>query len=527
MIPVLIAALAPALAQVRLEPKQLPFVLRNGETARKHLPATMAGGLAILDFDNDGDLDLFFANGAALPGLVKSGPEFHNRLYANDGRGGFTDVTERAGVAGEGFMIAASAADYNNDGCVDLFVSGVHRVTLYRNTCRGGFTDATASAGLSATSARWANGAVFFDFDRDGDQDLFVVNYVRWQPETERECLVQSKPDFCHPRFYQPAANQLYRNLGDGRFEDVSAAAGIARHPGKGMAAAVVDAGDGLPSIFVANDRVFNFLFRNLGGGRFAESGFDLGVAVPQSGEPPSAMGALAAHLSGQARPDLVYTALRGETFPFLRPTAAGFEESPAIAAITRGMAGWGAVAADFGNRGVPSLFFARSDALSPGGGRGEAARERNALLENRTRERATLLFADISEASGLHSQGPAMNRGAAVGDLNGDGLMDVVTTALNAPAVVWWNRTPDAGHWIAFRVPAGTRVELTAAGRRQVASAQSMTGYASASAGPLHFGLGADTEARRVTVEWPNGRRREYSALAGGRVHSPEEARP
>ncbi|OYW13211.1 MAG: RNA-binding protein, partial [Acidobacteriia bacterium 12-62-4] len=257
--------------------------LENGLTPEKHLPETMVGGVALFDFDRDGKLDVFLANGAPQPGLKKTGPRYWNRLYRNTGNGKFVDVTERAGVQGVGFDIGAAAGDFDNDGFPDLFVAVVRSNALYRNRGDGTFEDVTAKAGLG-TTGKWAVAGGWFDMDNDGDLDLFVVNYVQWDPAKELLCG-ETVRTYCHPKHYAPEPNTLYRNNGDGTFTDVSVESGIAAHPSKGMGLAFGDAdGDGLLDVFVTNDTQPNSLFRNEGGGRFREMGGPAGVAFNDDG---------------------------------------------------------------------------------------------------------------------------------------------------------------------------------------------------------------------------------------------------
>lgn len=483
--------------------QRLPFTLTTGETAKKALPATAPGGIAVFDYDGDGKLDLFFPNGGALP----AGKKESNRLLRNLGGLKFEDATLRAGIAGTGYDFGAAVGDYNGDGYPDLLVCGLTRVTLYRNRGDGTFTDETAASGLN-NQGRWSVGAVWLDIDNDGDLDLFVVNYVRWDPATEQQCLVNGKPDFCHPRHYEPQPNALFRNEGDGTFTDISASSGIAGHRGKGMAVAAADFdGDGLTDLFVTNDRMFAFFFQNLGGGRFKESAFDWGVAVPQNGNPVSGMGVDAQDFDNDGRPDLVYTALRDETFPLYRNTGKGFEEvtgASRLGVLTRSMAGWGVVFADLDNDGWKDIVCARSDALSSSGGKGASAKEPPAWFRNQGNGR-------FAPGEGWESLEPAMYRGIAAVDLDEDGCLDVVLTALNADARVLRNPCLSGRHWLKVDVRRpGTRVRVGGQWRQVTTAA----GYASSYAGPLHFGLGSKT-ITEVEVLWPDGRKETLTTQA------------
>ena len=411
---------------------ELPFVLANGEGARKYMPGTMAGGVAVLDFDGDGLPDLFFANGAELPGLSKSSPKFFNRLYRNVGGLKFEDVTEGSGLKQVGYGMGAAAGDYDGDGKVDFVVLGVGFIHLYRNLGGGKFEYSELP-----NQGRWAYAAQFVDLDGDGDLELFVVNYVKWPATLDRECVVSGKADYCHPRYYGASANQLFENLGGGKFRDVSVASGIEAHAGKGMGLAVADFdGNGLPDVFVTNDRVLNFLFLNRGKLKFEEKAFDFGVAVPSDGKSPSAMGTAALDYNKDGRVDLIYTALREETFPLYRNAGkemveAGLETG--LAPLTRAMAGWGIAAADFNLDGWPDLIVARSDALSVSGGKAAEAQEPLGLFWNRGGKKF--------ELGGELKTPSRMYRWLVVADFNKDGCPDVVVTALNAPALLIENR--------------------------------------------------------------------------------------
>ena len=274
----------------------LRFELRNGAAGKFHQIELTAGGVGVLDYNNDGCTDIFFTNGAAIPSLRKTGPEFYNRLYRNNCDRTFTDVTTEAGLAGEGYSIAAAVADFDNDGFADIFVAGVQGNHLYRNLGNGRFADVTAQAGVAGADPKfgkmWAVSAGWLDYDNDGWLDLFVSNYVVWGAEGEPRCGTPERQVYCHPSAYAGLPGQLFHNNHDGTFTDVSQTSGIGRHIGKGMGVAFADLdGDGLTDIFVANDSVRSFLFHNKGDGTFDEIGLEAGVALRDDGFGIAGMG--------------------------------------------------------------------------------------------------------------------------------------------------------------------------------------------------------------------------------------------
>lgn len=295
----------------------LRFVLENNPTPQKHMIETMAGGVAAFDYNGDGLTDVFFTNGAAIPSLQKDSPKYWNRLFRNDGGMKFTDVTEQADVAGAGYSMGAAAADFDNDGKVDLFVAGVYRNILYRNLGNGKFEDVTARSGIK--SDRWSVAAGWFDYDNDGLLDLFVINYAKWTPAFNHYCgdATRNLRVYCHPKYFEPIPNQLYRNRGDGTFEDVSEKAGIAQYTGRGMSVAFADYdGDGFMDAFVTNDNLPNFLFHNRGDGTFEEVALPAGVALLDHGRAIASMGADFRDYDNDGFPDIIVTALTGDTFP-------------------------------------------------------------------------------------------------------------------------------------------------------------------------------------------------------------------
>jgi enediyne biosynthesis protein E4 len=483
--------------------------LENGATAEKHLPETMVGGVALLDFDRDGKLDVFLTSGAPQPSLRKTSARYWNRLYRNEGQNRFVDVTERAGLQGAGFDIGAAAGDFDNDGYPDLFVAGVKSSTLYRNQGDGTFADITASAGLPKTDG-WAVGGGWFDMDNDGDLDLFVVRYVQWNPATELLCGEAART-YCHPKHYEGLPNALYRNNGNGTFSDVSIASGIAAHPSKGMGLAFGDAdGDGRLDVFVTNDTQPNSLFLNEGGGKFREIGGPAGVAFNDDGRALSAMGVDFRDWDNDGQDDLFVTALTNETFPLFQGRGKGqFRDrtyASQVGRATLAYSGWSAGIYDFDNDGWKDLFAACADVQDNTEKYSErASRQRNLLLRNRGN----------GTFEALPMGTPALHRGAAFGDLDGDGQVDAVVTRIGEPPLVLRNTLGAGRHWLGVRLRGsksnrdgiGALVQLTgASGRKQWNRMTTAVGYASASEAVVHFGLGTEEAVKELEIRWPSG---------------------
>lgn len=474
------------------------FILNNHPTANKALPETMAGGLAALDYNNDGRTDLFFTNADGRPAL-----------YRNDGGMHFTDVTAAAGFQATGYMIGAAAADFDNDGFVDLFVTGVHECHLYRNIEGRTFQDVTKTAGISCPE--WANAAAWFDYDRDGLLDLLVVNYL--DLGSGKVCHDPSGryTVYCNPRQFPGAANRLFHNLGGGRFEDVSAASGIGGSIGKGMSAAIADYDrDGFPDIYVTNDTQPNFLFHNLRNGKFEEVALEAGAALPDDGKPVSSMGVDFRDYNNDGLPDIAYTALTGETFPLFRNAGRGrFEDatfSTRLGRLTARLAGWGNALADFNNDGWKDLFTANSHVSDNiGQFSGDRYELPNTLFVNQ---------GDGTFAPGQEIGPPRAHRGSIVADLDGDGRLDIAVSVLGRGPELWRNVAAPANHWIAFKL-VGTKSNRDGIGAvihlgDQWNQQTSAVGYASSVLGPVHFGLGAKKNVPLVQIEWASGTRQD-----------------
>lgn len=503
------------------------FILHNHPTAEKRVIETMAGGLAVFDFDGDGLADIYLTNGAKIPSLQKSDPKYWNRLYRNEGGLRFTDVTEQAGVEGYGYDMGAAVADYDNDGDVDLLVAGVFRLVLYRNQGDGTFDDVTLAAGLNAVD--WAVAAGWADFDRDGLVDLFVVNYARWDLEFDTYCGDRSRNlrAYCDPLQLAPIANRLYRNEGDGKFADVTASTGIGDHLGRGMSVAFADAdGDGWVDAFVTNDNLPNFLFLNRSGRSFEEAGMFSGAALLQHGDPVASMGIDFRDYDNDGLPDAAVTALIAETFPLFRNLGDGLFEDATDASrlgtLTNRHSGWGNGLYDFNNDGWKDLFTANSHVSDIIRNFEETTpyREPNTVFANR----GDGTFQDHSGHAGRGFASAAkVHRGCAFADFDRDGRVDVVVTSLGEPVEIWRNVSPGDNAWLNVRL-VGRRSNRDGIGAVVRASGQtnamtSAAGYASSSHDGAHFGFGDNASPVDLLVRWPSGTMQAIEGVAVNRV--------
>ncbi len=495
-------------------------VLQNFPTPAKHQIETMPGGVAAFDYDNDGFPDIFLANGAEQPSLKKVDPRYFNRLYRNRGDWTFEDVTEKAGLKGEGYSIGVAAGDFDNDGNEDLFVTGVRGNTLYRNRGDGTFEDVTKKAGLE--SVTWAVAAAWFDYDNDGRLDLFVVDYVQWDPAHEPFCgdVSENRRTYCHPRFYKPLTNHLYHNNADGSFKDVSVSSGIATLPGKGMGVAIGDYdNDGWPDVFVTNDTRPNFLLHNDHNGRFTEVAMQAGVALNDDGKAISSMGVDFRDLDNDGREDVVVTALANETFPYFHNAGNGLfvdmTYPSRIGLSSLALSGWGVGIFDFDNDGWKDIFIADGDVQYESVSSRDA-RQRNLLLMNdpQGQFRAELLGT------------PALHRGAAFADFDRDGRVDAIVTRLGETPVLLRNVSGEKNGWLNVKLQGrssnrdaiGARVSVQTSNLLQTNHVTGSVGYASSSELIVHFGLGSCHRVDVLEVDWPSGKRQVLKNVAADR---------
>jgi hypothetical protein len=518
----------------------LNYVTANGNTENKNQPQTMVAGVALFDFDGDGYLDIYLVGGAAIPSLAKETPAYWNRLFHNNHDRTFTDVTERAGLSGAGYGSGVAVGDYDNDGWPDLFVANVTGNQLFHNNGNGTFTDVTAKAGVGGGmldgKKMWSVGGGWFDYDNDGFLDLFVVNYCKWEVNKDPYCTIKGDVrTYCHPNHYESLHNTLYHNNGDGTFTDVSTESGIAQHLGKGMSVTFADYdGDGYLDAFVANDTTRNFLFHNIKGKKFEEVAIQAGVAYSPDGAALSGMGADFRDVNNDGLPDIWHTAVEREEFPlFVNQNDGTFVDKTVAAglATTTDMSGWGNGMADFDNDGWKDLFVARSNVLDNVAQWSLSRKypEPNSIFRNLGKG----MFENVSLSAGPDFQEEAAHRGVAFGDIDNDGLVDMVVTVLNGPTKILHNITKNTNHWILLRL-VGTRSNRMAIGAQiRIATEDGLSqwnevttavGYAASSDSRVHFGLGQNRRVKEIEIRWPSGIRQVLHDVEGDRILTVEE---
>lgn len=500
----------------------IKFKHEASPTSKKYLLETMGGGVALFDYDNDGRLDIFLSNGARIDDpmpkgsvLRKDGPKYWNRLYHQKTDGTFEDVTEKAGVSGVGYSTGVAVGDYDNDGFEDLFVAGYGRSTLYHNNGNGTFTDVTDVAGVAGSG--WATSAAWVDYDNDGLLDLVVVRYMEWGFEDiycgERR---EGYRSFCHPDLFKPVPMLLYHNDGNGKFTEVAHKAG-ADKPLKGLGVAIADYDhDGWTDILVSNDAIPESLFRNKGDGTFEEVAMVSGLAVDGSGATFSGMGVDFGDYNNDGWPDVIITDLANQRYELYENFKDGtFDYATNVSglgSITLLHSGWGVRFLDFDNDGWKDLFIGQSHVMDTIEVNEPHLhyRESPLLLWNDKGKK----FVDVSKGSGEVFQEKWAARGLASGDIDNDGRVDVVVTSNDGPAWVLKNETPGGCHWITLKLIGvksnhdgiGAQVEISTDSGKQFATVSTAGSYQSSSDPRVHFGLGSAAFVKSIHVRWPSG---------------------
>ena len=506
----------------------LAFTHVTGATGEYYMAEVMGAGAALFDYDGDGDLDVFLVQGGPLDGKPRAdGPT--SRLFRNDlaVSGGtrtlrFTDVTERAGVGLRAYGMGAAVADYDNDGDQDLLVTAFGPETLFRNNGDGTFTDVTAQAGVS--DPFWSTSAAFADYDRDGDLDLFVANYLDFTVAGNKVCRDSvGARDYCSPRSYRPVPDRLYRNDGNGRFTDATGAAGVSKADGAGLGVAAGDYnGDGWIDFYVANDANANQLWINRRDGTFADEGLISGSAVNASGNPEGSMGIASGDFDADGDEDLFVTNIVGETFVLYANDGKGnFEDVRAragLAAPTAGFTGFGTDWFDYDNDGRLDLFVANGavNVVESQRGQPRPFRMTNQLFRNGGGR-----FTDTTAQAGPAVATPNIGRGAAFGDVDNDGDVDILVTTNGGPAALLINEAAAGNHWIqirpgqgpANRAALGAWVGVERRGKPTLWRRVKTDGsYLSASDPRVHVGLGETPAIDAVVVQWPDGGREQFA---------------
>jgi hypothetical protein len=502
---------------------RIDFKHAGSPTSVKYLLETMGGGIAIFDYDNDGRMDLFFTNGALLKdpmpkGAVpdKSEPKYWNRLYHQKSDGSFEDVTERTGLKGYGYSMGVAAGDYDNDGHIDLYLTGYGENHLYHNNGDGTFTDVAKKLGV--TGGGWSTSAGWIDYDRDGRLDLFVARYLEWDFEKGAMLCGDNKGTraYCHPDNFKGATNILYHQKADGTFEDVSGKAGIADPFGKGLGVAFADFdNDGWPDVFVANDSVRQSLYHNKRDGTFEDIAVTAGAGYDENGKTFAGMGVDAADYDNDGWPDVFITTLSNETYPLYHNNGdlsfTWATNSTSVGQITLPYSGWGTHFIDVDNDGLRDTFVAQSHVLDTIEKSTTYLKYKQTPLLMRNTGKG---FVNVSATAGAAFNVPVAARGAAFGDLNNDGQIDIVIGELNgAPIILRNNGTRN--HWLGIRLVGaksnrdgiGAHVTVTDnSGRGQSFDVSTAGSYLSSNDSRIIAGLGAATGVRAVEVRWPSG---------------------
>jgi len=493
----------------------IPYVTNNNYTGRKYFQQSMCGGVAALDYDNDGRIDLYFTNGAKYPELKKEDASYYNCLLRNQGNGTFKDVSVEAGLTGSqlGFCYGAAAGDFDNDGRTDLFVCGTGRNALYHNLGNGSFADVTEQSGLGKTPMNTLSmQGAWFDYDSDGLLDLVLSNYTLWNPGMDKRCSNGAVEIYCHPKTYVRVPHRLYHNLGDGRFEDVTEKSGFGKSLGKGMGIGIADFNDdGWMDVFIANDTEPNFLYLNQGNGTFKEVGMLYGVAYNDEGATVSAMGCDVKDYDNDGWVDVFYNNLAGQIWALFRNQRGKmlWYVSPAtkILLLSGLRSGWSNGFIDYNNDGWKDLYSSNGDLDDLD----SSARQHDTIFENQDGKE----FIDVTNEMGDDFLRVGFQRGSAFADLNNDGFMDIVVTSLNQKPRILMNSADNGNHWLLLQLRGhksnrdsiGAKIKVTTpSGRTLYNHVTVSVGFMSSSDRRVHFGLGRETRVASIEVRWPSG---------------------
>jgi hypothetical protein len=509
-------------------------------TSRKYLPETMGAGVALFDYDNDGRLDIFLVNGAPIgdptaKGSIpqKTGPQYWNRLYHQKADGTFEDVTEKAGLQGAGSGMGVAVGDYDNDGFEDLYVTAYGGNKLYHNNGDGTFTDVTEKSGTGGGG--WSTSAAWVDLDNDGLLDLVVLRYVEWDFD-EIWCgeHKEGMRAYCHPDYFKPIAPLVYHNDGNGHFTEVAAKIGMGK-PGKGLGVALGDYDrDGRTDIFVANDSMVEFLYRNKGNGTFEDTGLFAQVAVDGDGRTYAGMGVDFADYNNDGLPDLVITDLANQRYALYKNEGDGSfsyaSYASGIGRMTIGHSGWGVRFLDYDNDGWKDLLIMQGHDLDTIENTSPSLHYREPMLLARNTGKE---FVDVSSDSGAVFQQAWVGRGLAIGDLDNDGRVDAVVTTNDGPAYVLHNETATTHHWLTLRLVGhksnrdaiGAEVKIVTKQGMQMATVSTAGSYLSSSDKRVHFGLGGEKTVLSIEIRWPSGILQSIGNVAGDQILQIDEA--
>jgi hypothetical protein len=517
-------------------PAGITFRHDNAASPEKYLLETMGGGCGWIDYNQDGLLDLYLVNSAPTRAYTPTKP-LRSALYRNNGDGTFTDVTAKAGVGAEGlFGMGVAVGDYDNDGFPDLMVLGYQRSILYHNNGNGTFTDMSKRAGVENVG-RWASSAAWFDYDNDGRLDLVIANYVDWSPERNFYCGDRGPGmrSYCHPDDFHGQFPTLYHNNGDGTFTDVSKSSGLAAKVGNGLGVVTFDYdNDGWQDLFIANDHMPNFLFHNNHGGTFREVAYQAGVAVSGEGQFEAGMGTDAADTTGGGHFDVIVTHLDMQLARLYHNLGDGtFDDDTfrsRLSYSTFHMSGFGARFMDYDNDGRVDIFMANGHVLD--NIQRYHAGTQYAEPKLMFRNLGGGIFENVSDRLGLDFQLPQVSRGAAIGDFDNDGDLDILVNNNGQAPQLLRNDDDNANHWLEIlligtksnRDGVGARVKVTAGDLILYEQRKGGMSYQSAQDPRLHFGLAQRTKVDAIEILWPSGTVTKLSSLSGDQIVAVKE---